>query len=108
LRKLETLKRSVTALRTAIAEEGTGQNDEAEIGAKALSIKDCLLNWWNKDHVTILDRAYNMSLFAGGLGLCCAFGILPAITAGVIIRGKEITDALKADVELLKLAGSGE
>jgi hypothetical protein len=106
--ELEALKQSVAALRTAISEEATGQDDEAGIGAKALSIKDGLLNWWTKDHVTILDRAYNMSLFAGGLGLCCASGILPAITVGVIIRGKEITDALKAGVDLLKSVGSGD
>jgi hypothetical protein len=108
LEELGALKHSVAALRTAISEEGLGQDDEAEIGARALSIKDGLLNWWTKDHVTILDRALNMSLFAGGLGLCAAFGIIPAITVGVIIRGKEITDALKAGVDLLKSVGSGD
>jgi hypothetical protein len=42
---------------------------ETILEEKALSIRRGFANWWRHDHVTILGRSFDMSLFAAGLGL---------------------------------------
>jgi hypothetical protein len=98
--KLEAICVSVRNLRNGLSAETSP--DEAEIGARALSIKDGVLDWWANDHVKILDAAYNTVLFAGCLGLIYTFGTVPAVVAGSIVRGKQVGDALKTGVDFLK------
>jgi hypothetical protein len=101
--KLEAICVSVRNLRIGLSAETSP--DEAEIGARALSIKDGVLDWWANDHVKILDAAYSTVLFAGCLGLIYTFGTVPAVVAGTIVRGKQVGDALKAGVDFLKSLG---
>jgi len=79
-----------------------------EIGAKALSFKDDLINWWNKDSASILDRGFNAGLFVGGLILCQHFGLVSAVTVAAALHGKEFTEAIKAVAEVLKNLRSGD
>jgi hypothetical protein len=79
-----------------------------EIGARALSFKDDLINWWNKDSASILDRGFNAGLFVGGLILCQHFGLVSAVTVAAALHGKEFTEAIKAVAEVLKNLRSGD
>ena len=74
---------------------------EAIVGAKAISVKDKLIDWWDSDHASILDRGFNMGLFAAGLGLCALAGVVPAVVVATLIRGKEIGEALKEVAKIL-------
>ncbi|UVO34493.1 hypothetical protein KUL72_23740 [Bradyrhizobium arachidis] len=74
---------------------------EAAVADRALSFKAGLANWWARDHVSILDRGFNMSLFAAGLGLCALAGVVPAAIVATLIRGKDVAEALKAAAKLL-------
>lgn len=79
---------------------------EIAVGARAISFRDGLVNWWDHDHVSILDRSFNMGLFAGGLMLCSHFGLVSAVTVATLIRGKEIGEALKEAAKILPRRGS--
>jgi hypothetical protein len=79
-----------------------------EIGAKALSFKDDLINWWNEDSASILDRGFNAGLFVGGLILCQHFGMVSAVTVAAALHGKEFTEAIKAVAEVLKNLRPGD
>lgn len=80
-------------------------NDEAPVIATTLSLADGLRNWWTKDHASICNKAFNIGLLAGGLGICSlagAFGTASVVTVGTLIAGKDIPSALEACVKLLK------
>jgi hypothetical protein len=64
--------------------------------------KDGLANWWDRDHISILDRSFNMGLFAGGLALYANFDLIPLVAVATLIGGKEIGEAIRAAVALLK------
>ena len=78
---------------------------ETILEEKALSIRRGFANWWRHDHVTILGRSFDMSLFAAGLGLCALAGVAPpaisAVVVAALIRGKDVAEALKAAAEIL-------
>jgi hypothetical protein len=78
---------------------------EADVGAKALSFKVGVLDWWNKDHVSILDAGYKSGLFILLMGLIVYFGLIPATIAATLIN-KDVGEALKQLVKLLKGGGS--
>lgn len=79
---------------------------EIAVGARAISFKDGLANWWDRDRVSILDRSFNMGLFAGGLMLCSHFGLVSAVTVATLVRGKEIGEALKEAAKMLPRRGT--
>jgi hypothetical protein len=95
----EDLKRRVEEFLVASA-----SNNEAPIVATTLSLADGLRSWWTKDHTSICDRTFNIGLFAGGLSICAAAGVLgvgTAITVGALVGGKNVADSLKALAKLL-------
>ena len=64
-----------------------------------------MLNWWDKDHVSILGIAYKSGLFILLMGLIVHFGLIPATIAATLIN-KDVGEALKQLVKLLKGGGS--
>jgi hypothetical protein len=101
LPELEAILATVIDLRAMLVTE----TSDANVGAKALSFKDALVNWWNTDHASILDRTFNAGLFVGGLMLVEQFGLVSAVTVAAAIHGKEFTEAIKAVAEVLKRIG---
>jgi hypothetical protein len=96
----EDLKRRVEEFLAA-----SSTNDDAPVVTTTLSLADGLRSWWTKDHLSICNKALNISLLAGGLGICGlagAFGTASVVTVGTLIAGKDIPAALEACVKLLK------
>lgn len=84
--------------------------EEPPIAASSLSIADGLRGWWDRDHADICSKTFNMGLFAGGLSICAAAGVLGPIgvvTVGTLIAGKNLTGALEACAKLLTRDRSG-
>jgi hypothetical protein len=101
LPELEAILAAVIDLRAILVTE----TSDANVGAQALSYKDALVNWWNKDRASILDRSFNAGLFVGGLMLVEQFGLVSAVTVAAAIHGKEFTEAIKAVADVLKRIG---
>jgi len=97
LPELEFILATVIDMRTMLATA----KSEAGVGAKALSFKAGVLNWWEKDHVSILDAGYKSGLFILLMGLIVYFGLIPATIAATLIN-KDVGEALKQLVKLLK------
>jgi hypothetical protein len=98
----EELKRRVEEFLAA-----SSSAEEAPVVKSTLSLAAGLRNWWTADHASICNRALNISLLAGGLGICGlagAFGTVSVVTVGTLIAGKDIPAALEACVKLLKSA----
>jgi hypothetical protein len=96
----EDLKRRVEEFLAA-----SSSNDDVPIVETSFSLADGLRDWWNKDHVNICKKALNMGLFAGGLSICAAAGVLgplSVVTVGTLIAGKNFSGALDACAKLLK------
>jgi hypothetical protein len=74
---------------------------EPEIGATALLLKKCVLDWFDKDHVSILNLGYKSGLFVLLMGLIVYFGLIPATIAATLLS-KDVGEALKQLVKLLK------
>jgi hypothetical protein len=98
--RYEDLKRRVEQFLSA-----SSSKDDVPIAETALSLADGLRDWWDKDHVNICTKALNIGLFAGGLSMCAAAGVLgplSVVTVGTLIVGKQFTRALEASAKLLK------
>jgi hypothetical protein len=98
--QFEDLKRRVEEFLAA-----SSSKDEVPIVETSFSLADGLGDWWNKDHVNICTKALNMGLFAGGLSICAAAGVLgplSVVTVGTLIAGKNFSGALEACAKLLK------
>jgi len=74
---------------------------EPEVGATALLLKKCVLDWFDKDHVSILNLGYKSGLFVLLMGLIVYFGLIPATIAATLLS-KDVGEALKQLVKLLK------
>jgi hypothetical protein len=74
---------------------------DAIAGAKALCIRDGLVNWWNHEQLSITDRDFDMGLFAGALALCAQAGLIPPAKVASLIRGKHLRHALSEAVKSL-------
>jgi hypothetical protein len=93
--------------------DGKGNHDRPPLRADAerpenldhAGRTDGVLNWWDKDHVSILGIAYKSGLFILLMGLIVHFGLIPATIAATLIN-KDVGEALKQLVKLLKGGGS--
>ena len=82
-------------------------SNEASIVTATSQIAKGLRAYWDKEHIGICGKAVNLSLFAAGLSFCAlagAFGAAGVVTVGVLIGGKDVTEALKAAAKLLPRA----
>jgi hypothetical protein len=104
LPELQTILARVVDMR-AMLDTAVAAPVEASVGAQALSFKNALLEWWNKNHVSILDRSFNSGLLVGGLMLVAYCGLVPVATVAAAIHGKEFTEAIKALAEVMKRIG---
>jgi hypothetical protein len=74
-------------------------SDEGKIVEATTSFAEGVRNWWNRDHVSICNRAFDRISFSAALGVCLlagAGGQLSVIAATSLVVGKPFTKALSA------------
>jgi uncharacterized protein DUF2513 len=87
------------------------KRDEAPIAEATLSIAAGLRRFWSEKHVSICEKALDMTLFGAGLAFCGVAGVLAvptALTVGVLVGGKTVVEGLKAGAQLLERLDGGE
>jgi hypothetical protein len=97
--EFEGLKQRLEAFRDATFAYLTGKAKEKPVAESIKSFADRISDWWSKRHVQICDKAYDMSLFLLGFGICSlagAGGSLAVIVPGALVGGKSVSDAIKA------------
>jgi hypothetical protein len=80
------------------------KNEEEPIVESALSLAAGIRQWWTQDHISICNKALNISLFTGGLAICGlagALGPVSVVTVGALVGGKDVASALESCVKLL-------
>jgi Hypothetical protein (DUF2513) len=81
------------------------KRDEAPIAEATLSIAAGLRRFWSEKHISICEKALDMTLFGAGLAFCGVAGVLAvptALTVGVLVGGKTVVEGLKAGAQLLE------
>jgi hypothetical protein len=71
---------------------------ESTVVNSTVTVVDGIANWWNKDHVQICHKTFDMALFTAGASLCWlagAGGELSAAIPGVLVGGGTMVEALK-------------
>jgi hypothetical protein len=74
-------------------------SDEGKIVKATTSFADGVRNWWNRDNVSICNKAFDRISFGTALGVCLlagAGGELSVIAATSLVVGKPFTEALGA------------
>jgi hypothetical protein len=103
LPELEALLAQVQDLRAKLITA----TSELDVGAVALLIKKGWLDWWDKDHISILSLGYKSGLFVLLMGLIEHFGLIPATIAATLLS-KDVSEGLKQLAKLLQAGGSGD
>ena len=93
----EALKAQVTALQQAVAKL-TKSNETKEKAAKAaMSFRDGVQGWWNKQHANILEKSAEMGVVLSAVGVCHLLGVSPNMAmaaATALVGGKSVAKAL--------------
>lgn len=74
-------------------------SDEGKIVEATTAFADGVRNWWNRDQVSICNKAFDRISFGAALGVCLlagAGGELSVIAATSLVVGKPFTEALNA------------
>jgi len=92
------LRSELVALKKATAKFNAGDANEAEVVRTSKSFSDGVRKWWNSSHEKILDKAYDMGLFALAVGVCSLAGSggqMAVAVSAALVGGKPVADALK-------------
>jgi hypothetical protein len=96
LDELENLRKLVAQFLNALSHSTADE----ELAEATLSVKEGFRRWWTKDHAAICGKAYNLSLFAGGLAVCALSGAVPdkytIMTVGALVGGPAVAEAIKS------------
>jgi hypothetical protein len=98
------VKQELDKFRDATIGLVAGKLPEETAVEASLSFSQGIRNWWNKNHVGICNTTFSASIFISCLGICHLSGTDPnlgAVIAGVLAKGKSITDALKGAADLI-------
>jgi hypothetical protein len=99
----EALKAQVEDLKKAVAKLSQSAQSKEQAAEKAMSFRDGVQGWWNKQHVNILERSAEMGVVLSAVGVCHLLGVSPNMAmaaATALVGGKSVAKALKGVIKV--------
>jgi len=94
----ERMRAELERIRSMVDAFTTGNEKEAKLTKSVKIFSEGVQNWWNKKHVDILTRTFDMGLFTTAVGICSiagAGGKMSVLVSAALVGGKPVAQALK-------------